>query len=420
MKLTLAAFWTLVIISSAASTSTDKCFSDEDPSKSGATVEALSDGSTDFAFQLFKNVVSSQSDPKSNVFISPISIWSVLTLAYLGARENTKKELETGLGLSKVNQGDVLDLYHRLQDELLHNATEASNYTFNMANKLFLNQDLQLKDCISQHLSEEIEKIDFSKSPEEARVSINKWVEDLTNNKIKDLIPSGNIDAQTIMVIVNAAYLKAIWQNIFLTSATAEEEFFVEPALGKNTKMMHETSHFPYLANDSDLGCSCIELPYSGNKMSMLILLPTTTVQDLITKLNKDNLNKILAKLASTKVSLTMPKFKIEQSMELTKTMRALGINDLFDAIKADLSGFTGSKNAYASFIHHKTFIEVNEGGTEAAAATALGIAPASLPLPSAPPIEFKVDRPFVIMILNKKLNSISFMGVISDPTILS
>jgi len=396
-----------------------KCFSNDDSSSgSQATVQTISDGSIDFAINIFKNIIQapSQSNPSGNVFISPISIWSALLITYLGTRNNTEAQLATGLGLSNLKQKKVLKLYEHLKKDLIHNATKNANYTTNLADRIYFDQNVELRKCIADKLKSEIQQVNFRTAAEPSRELINQWVEDQTNDKIQNLIPQGLINANTILVIVNAAYLKAAWAQKFDTHATNSQPFYITTTQTKQVNTMHKTATYPY-GTSATLNCAALELPYSGNNISMVILLPNSNsnAQALISKLTRANLDILISQLSNTVVNVGIPKFQLEQSMDLTNNVKALGITDAFDVNKADFSGFTKTKvQAFISFIQHKTFIEVTEDGTEAAAATAIGISTTAIILPQA---EFNVNRPFIFFLRNKQYKTILFSGLINDPT---
>lgn len=411
-----------IVASVALSTVSGQCFSDDDnlPQSAPDADRKFPEGSTDFALALFKSVLPSNSGPDDNIFISPASVWSALTLTYLGTRAETKAQLEKSLGLSTTNQKRVTELYQGFKDSLLHSATKESNYTFNTVDRAYFDQKFRLRDCIADNLAADVQRLDFKTSPQPSRVAINKWVEQQTNNKITDLLPPDYVTDQTVMVLVNAAYFKGYWKTQFDEDATLkQQDFFVQPDRKVPVDMMVlSKKSFPF-AKGLPLGYSAIEMPYSGNEVSMIVVLPDegTKAEELLQKLDRSALAALKDAFQLTPVKLSLPKFKLTHEMELKENLKALGITDLFSMDVADLSGFTGDRDSYVEYVRHKTFIEVNEGGTEAAAATAVvGLTRLAAIIPPVIEEEFTVNRPFIILMCHKKTDTILFAGLIRHP----
>lgn len=396
-----------------------QCFTDNDGNGTPCSMstERFVNGTVDFAVAFYKTISLQKNGSGDNVFISPFSVHSALTITYIGSKDNTKAELEKALHLGSTNQKLVINTYQKYKDGLLHNATEQANYTFSAANRLYFDQSQQLRQCITASLNDEVEQLNFAQSPDPSRVVINQWVESQTNNLIKDLLPPGLITSYTRLVVVNAAYFKGFWLRQFDQRATTKQDFFLGSGTTIQVDTMYQDRERYLYTRDTTLRCSAIELPYLGNKMSMVILLPDQNdrVEDLVARISSQNLNNLYARLTSTLVNLWLPKFKIEQSMALIPPLESLGIKDLFQERVADLSGFTGSGGLFVSAVQHKTYVAVQETGTEAAAATAVVISLTSIAVGN--PVEFKTNRPFVFFIRDKESNSILFIGTMQDPS---
>ena len=259
---------------------------------------------------------------------------------------------------------------------------------------------------------------DFSKE-EEARTSINKWVEDQTNSKIKDLIAKNALNSLTKLVLVNAIHFKGDWDIKFQKDNTYKGDFHVSNDKVVQADLMFSNEKYPYLPL-KELKAEALEIPYKGQRLSMVLLLPKkdSSLKDLETALEKTDINEILNKMprpGRSKVELTLPKFKIESQLELVDNLKAMGITDMFDETKADFSDMTGgvNKGLYVSKVVQKAFIEVNEDGAEAAAATAgIMMMRAMVIVPS-----FTCDRPFMFMIRDNLTGVTLFSGHVTDPT---
>jgi serpin B len=265
-------------------------------------------------------------------------------------------------------------------------------------------------DLVEKEYKSKISFADFVGDAEAERNTINSWVEEQTNGKITDIIPKGVLDALTRMVLVNAIYFKGDWTSQFKEYNTQEQEFYVTAEETVKAKTMYQTGKFR-LAEDADT--QALEMLYKGNKLSMLVLLPKQ--KDGISKLEEtltaEKLSGLVTTLRKTMVEVTFPKFKVETRYELIPPFTSLGMKDAF-ADAADFSGMDGTRNLNISAILHKAFVEVDEKGTEAAAATAVGVTLMSAP--SYP--RFNADHPFLFLIRDNATGSILFMGRMVNP----
>jgi serpin B len=255
-----------------------------------------------------------------------------------------------------------------------------------------------------------ITNLDFESESEKSRVTVNTWVEEQTNGKIKDLIPKGAIDQYTRLVLTNAIYFKGNWVKQFDEEDTVERDFKVNPEKTVRVPMMSmtgETFNFTYYEN-----LEVLELPYQGEDLSMLILLPREGALDsLEASLTLENLTKWRGDLYEGEMDIYIPKFKFETKYDMGKTLEDMGMPAAFDPKEADFSGMDGTKDLYIQHVFHQCFVEVNEKGTVAAAATAVVIG-----VECATPT-FYADHPFLFLIQERESGNILFMGRVTDPS---
>ncbi|MBD3366842.1 MAG: serpin family protein, partial [Candidatus Eisenbacteria bacterium] len=256
--------------------------------------------------------------------------------------------------------------------------------------------------------------VDFVRDTEKARTRINGWVEDETNDRIENLIPRGALDSSTVLVLVNAIYFKGDWKQKFDEEATREAPF-MSPGEATTVDMMHRVDDYGYLADDA---AQVLELPYQGGDLAMTVILPTDESDGALAALESSLTPELLADwfagLSERKVDVSLPRFTIHWGTEeLGDDLRALGIVEAFKPGTADFSGIAGNRELFISKVLHKAFVDVNEEGSEAAAATAVGIARTSIPEP--PPV-FRADRPFLFLIRDRGTGAILFMGRLASP----
>ena len=247
---------------------------------------------------------------------------------------------------------------------------------------------------------------------------INNWVAEKTNNKITEIVPADALDDLTRLVLVNAIYFKGHWLKKFSINSTNDDYFHISPNESVKVKMMHTKAKF-YYGESSELKCQVIELPYAGENLSMFILLPdqeSTQLSKFEQKLTSDDLVNIKDKfpMSLLEVSLWLPKFSLDEKLSLADMLAGMGMKDLFAEGLADLSGMDGSKNLYVSKVLHRAVVEVNEEGTEAAAATAVVMMYRSAIIQKE--INFRANRPFLFFIQDKATRSILFLGRLAKP----
>ncbi|KAK7881251.1 hypothetical protein WMY93_029660 [Mugilogobius chulae] len=273
-----------------------------------------------------------------------------------------------------------------------------------------------------KHYNAELQTVDFAKRFEEARVTINTWVEQQTQEKIKDLLAQGVLDSLTKLVLVNAIYFKGKWDKQFNESATRDHDFRINKSQTKKVKMMHLKSKFP-LTYIGDISCQVIALPYKGNELSMLIFLPTdiedgtTGLEKLEKQLTYENFAEWTRPdmMDEVEVQVGLPRFKLEETCDMKNILMSMGMVDAFDLAASDFSGMSPANDLVVSKVVHKAFVEVNEEGTEAAAATAVVMMLRCAPMIR--PAAFIADHPFLFFIRHNKTKAILFAGRYCSPS---
>ena len=386
----------------------------QNQNKMAAEVGVVAQSENKFALDLYEILRNEGNLVTENLFYSPASLLIALAMTCLGARGKTAEELASVLHLipdssSRPNMKKFLSNL---------NSSSDNNTKLLTANKLFIEKGLEIlksyRAGIQEFYDSEIASVDYKERTEEVREEINKWVEQKTNDKIKGLIPPGMLSSDTRLVLVNAIYFKGLWLQPFLKEETFPGTFFVAANQKVQVQMMRQEAHFKFFES-KELGCQILELPYIGSKMSMVVFLPVETdgLDSLEGKITYDNFEKSLSTLDSSRpeeVEVFLPKFKLTQQFSLNDVLSKMGASEMFLAGKADFSGITAD-SLYVSQVVHKAFIEVNEEGTEAAAATGIGVKALSL-MPM-----FNADHPFLFFIRHSDTGAILFMGRLLKPS---
>ena len=353
-------------------------------------------------------------EKEGNLFFSPYSISTALAMTYAGARGNTEKQMSEVLHFT-LDQKLLHPTFARLEAQL-NAVQEKENIELSVANALWAQKGhvflREFLDLTKKNYGAVLNLVDFKRAYETARRKINTWVEEKTRNKIKDLIKPGVLNPLTRLVLTNAIYFKGNWESQFKKSNTQEAPFWLAPGKSINTSMMTQKQKFRYMESES---LQMLELPYAGNDLSMIVLLPKKVdgLAQLETALSVNNLTTWIGLLRKREILVFLPKFKMTSQFSLHKTLASMGMSDAFTG-QADFSGMTGNKDLYISAVIHKAFVDVNEEGTEAAAATAVAIRLLSMPTP--PPV-FRADHPFVFLIRHNSTESILFLGRVVNPT---
>ena len=384
-----------------------------------ATDSELTDlvrGNNAFAFDLYQKLREEES---GNLFYSPYSISLALAMTHAGARGETERQISNTLHFT-LSQDKLHPAFNALDLQLASrgegsSGTEGKGFRLNIANAIWGQQGFDFLqdflDKLAENYGAGMKIANFTEAPEDSRVAINDWVAHQTEDKIKDLIPSGAIDNLTRLVLTNAIYFNAAWLYTFDEKATAEGDFHLLNGNSVKVPMMRQTESFGYA---SGTGYQAVELLYDGSEISMLILLPDKGNFDLFeNSLNAELVSQISEDLNREQVELTMPSFEFEAQFKLGATLKKMGISDAFNQQLADFSGMDGRKDLSISDAFHKAFVLVNEKGTEAAAATAVVVGVKSVP---PPPIVVAVDRPFIFLIRDIATNTTLFVGRVMDP----
>lgn len=382
------------------------------------SLERITQSYNKFAFKLYNSLSHGKDD---NFFVSPYSIVAALSMCFAGAKENTEKQLKDVLHYLDLNNEDV----HRANGALQSHLNGLSGQVaLNIANKLYPHQGFHIKQeflkLVSEHYKSEVELVDYSNG-KQATKTINSWVEEQTKNKIKDLISENAVNELTRLILVNAIYFKGNWLSKFDSKKTKKMPFNLQNGSTQDVDMMVLLDKkFPLLISPLGIKAMVCEFPYQGESLAMSIILPHegVNISEVESQLNHETLSQIL--LQNTfkgKVHVYLPKFKFEKSLELNDVLKELGAGDAFDQGKANFKGMTDDpRGLYVSKVVHKAVIEVNEEGTEAAAATAVIMMTRCAVLHDVPPEEFKCDRPFLFVIHDKHHNTILFMGKYAKP----
>ncbi|XP_018579835.1 serine protease inhibitor 88Ea-like isoform X1 [Anoplophora glabripennis] len=355
--------------------------------------------------------------PNENLFFSPYSTYHALLIAYFMTGGQTESYLKKVLRLDQSqNKSDIYAAY-KTDKFITQVLAKSAPYEFTNANKIYVSDAVPVRDCVVNDFPEELEKKNFKTDAESVRLSINGWVENTTHHMIKDLLPRGTIDETTDLVLVNAAYFKGIWEHKFNPDLTKQEIFYVNPSKQIMVDMMHIEETFKHDVSET-LGAHILELPYKGDNISMYILLPPFTntedsIEATLKNLTLENFRSVVENdnLISRTVQVALPKFSLETTIELTPILESLGVGNLFKG-DADFSSLTPKKISVGEGIH-KARIDINEHGSQAAAATAIfswRMMTDDLPIP------FKCNRPFIYLIYNGKTHTILFTGIFRSP----
>ena len=405
-------FWVLLSLFYSL-TSTEE-ISDE----SGVIAETINE----FGFDLLKIFNQGSRLKVENLFYSPTSISLSLAMVFLGSRGNTAKQIAKAFKWYSHEFEDVHLAMKSLHETVLE--SEHENLELKIANRIWGHDDLEetdeFKESSLAFYNASVKKVDFKESSEQARVEINKWVEQNTAMKIKDFLPPKAVNRDTRLALINAIYFKGTWLHAFRREKTFRAPFKTSSENGgfeiELVEMMSRTTKHNYFADEKH-DCKIIELPYSGNDISMLVALPNEIngVSRLEKMINTEIMSLWLMSVQNTTVKVSIPKFILSQHFELKDVLNKLGISDLFQPGISDLSGLSSVESLYVSHVMHKAHIDVNEQGTEAAAASGVLVQKRSIDLHP----EFHADHPFLFFIYHKSSSAVLFIGRVKRPTII-
>jgi len=363
-----------------------------------------------FGIKLFKEVLKTE-EPDKNVMISPLSVSLALAMTYNGADGSTKEAMEKTLELNGLTVDEINENYKILIDAL---ASVDPKVLMSIANSIWYKHTFKVEqDFINvnqNYYYAEVSPLDFYDP--DAVNTINNWVADKTKNKITEILDY--IPANAVMYLINAIYFKGIWKYEFDESDTEEKPFYLSDGTTKDVPMMVQEGSFNYLSNDI---IQAVEMPYGAGNYSMIILLPqyNKTLDDVIDQLSNENWNRWLSEFyEAEKVQIHLPKFKFEYKNQLNDELINMDMGIDFDPDYADFSKINPGWQLYISRVIHKSFIEVNEEGTEAAAVTLVEICYTSAGGETG--IHFYVNQPFIFAIKEKYTNSIIFIGKVMEP----
>lgn len=387
-------------------------------SESQILAESLSDvqsivrDNSAFAIDLYKQLRSI----KGNLFLSPYSISVALAMTYAGARGNTQVQMEKTLKFS-LDQEKLHPAFAELQTGL-NEMQKEGNFELNIANSLWPQHDYKFLDeylyLTKEHYGISIKPVDYVNAREAARKQINAWVEDKTKDKIKDMLQPMDLNELTRLVLVNAIYFKGDWAYQFDPARTQDAPFYVSLLKTVQAPMMTQEESFKYAESRS---LQILELPYLGEDLSMVVLLPRRIegIEKIEKSLSIEKLNIWRNSLKEQKVIVFLPKFTTNFKLDLCEKLKSMGMIDAFVFGQANFSGMDGRPNwLFISRVIHQAYVNVNEEGTEAAAATAVVMRMGGFA--GLPPV-FRADHPFIFLIQENKTGSILFIGRITDPT---
>jgi serpin B len=394
-------------------------------------MSAAAEQANAFAGRLFAQIASQHS---GNLFFSPLSIHAALAMTYAGARGETAKQMRTVLDFRfGPDEGAEHHAYSQLLEALNSPLTtrvpsledgkramvERPVFDLIVANRLWGQEGFQWNPGYIELTRREylagLETVDFEHDSEGARQTINTWVEDTTRYRIQDLIPAGALDKLTRLVLTNAIYFKANWANAFEEQATSPAPFHLQEGQSVDVGMMHQMDKFGYLEDED---WQALEMPYESDALSMIVLLPADREGALAAMEQQLSSGEILAELKILErqdVQVWLPKFEMTEELDLGSTLKAMGMPLAFSD-EADFSGMAPDADLQISKALHKAFVEVDEKGTEAAAATAIVIGLTSMPMQPEEPEVFRADRPFIFLIQHKESGAILFVGRVMDP----
>jgi serpin B len=375
-------------------------------------------GNNAFACDVYGKLTETES---GNFFFSPFSIRTALAMTYAGARGTTAEQMAEVLHFGGGQEALHAEMGAYIKK--LNASAGPDKFLLTVANALwgqegfeFLPEFLELNDS---YYGAGLKTVDFIGDTEGARQAINQWVEEKTKEKINDLIPAGTLQPLTRLVLTNAIYFLGAWQEQFNSDITKPGPFTVEPGRVVEVPFMYQQERFRYAEYET---LQVLEMRYKGGNLGMAVILPREVdgLAGFEEKLNADVLNELMGALHIRKVKVYFPKFKIESRFSLRQMLESLGMGEAFQAGVADFTGMTRGRTPderlNISDVIHKTYVDVNEEGTEAAAATAVMMLAGAAPGPREEPPTFRADHPFIFLIRDVDAGTVLFMGRLTEP----
>lgn len=367
-----------------------------------SNITNVTDANNYFAFNLYHEIQKTES---GNLFISPLSISMALTMTANGASDSTLAEMKKVLGLSNLTSDEINSQNKKVIDGI----NTATDIKFDIANSIWVNKNENVS-FLPKFVTAVQNYYDGEAKEASTKEEINSWVSDKTNNKINNILS----DLSSALYLVNAVYFKAGWEIPFSKSATIDDKFYLENNTDKTVKMMSQEDNFSYYG---DSKVQLVSLPYANGQYRMNIFLPAkgTKVQDYVAGMDWERYQALVADVSNKDVLLKMPRFKVEyKNSELVQTMQNLGMTEALSD-DANFSNMSSDPLKIGSIIH-QSYIAVDEDGTEAAAATVVGMDVTSSMSQPPKPVEMTINRPFFYMIEDSKTHNIIFMGVTKEP----
>lgn len=366
----------------------------------------ISAGTNDFAFDFFKNLQEAET-ADGNLFVSPLSLHMALGMLLNGAENETATEILKTLKMEGVSLADLNDAYKTLLNDM---PVADSKVTLGLANSVWFRNNVQVeidfKNVLNKSFNADVTALEFNSA---ALNKINQWASDKTNGKIKKVLDQ--LDPSAVMYLLNALYFKGDWAAKFDSKNTQDKAFHLQTGTDKNVKMMYNNDDYAAGSFDKYL---VAKLPYGNGQFEMTIILPKTgtSITDLLNSFTTAEWNKIQATTGKQKVNVGLPRFTLNYTIQLNKTLAAMGLNKVFSNA-AEFGKISRSAATAVSFIKQDTYLGIDEKGTEAAAVTTIGMIGSPGPIE---PLQIICDHPFGIIISEKTSNTILFMGRIMNP----
>lgn len=384
---------------------------DTNPQLQAGELEALVNGNSEFALDLYRQA----RDRADNLFFSPHSLSIALAMVYAGARGETETQMADALHFN-LSQDRLHKAFDALDLELAKRGegAEGEEFKLHICNAAWGQRGFSFLqsylDVLALNYGAGLRLLDFLTDPEGSRLEINDWVSQQTGQRIQDLLSQEAISEATRLVLTNTIYFKAQWLYVFDKNRTAEAPFYTLEGEEVPVPMMQRTETFGYTGVDGFY--QAVELPYKGEEVSMVVILPAVgQFAAFEAALEAATLRQIVANLSYTRLSLSMPKFEFKWGESLVPILKALGMIKAFGMWEADFSGIDGDYDLFISEVMHKSFVAVDEEGTEAAAATGVVV-----DLTAAPTISMRINRPFIFLIRDRATNAILFLGRVVNP----
>ena len=374
--------------------------------------KAVANSSNTFGIKLFKSLIENSEDEQESIIVSPLSISTALGMTYNGAGNETKTAMENTLEMQGMTVDEINESYKTLIDEL---TTVDPDVIMNIPNSIWYRETFSVEDDFfntnRDYFYAEVSPLDFG-DPASLDI-INNWVAENTNQKITTIL--NEISPLAVMYLINAVYFNGTWEYEFNAQFTGPETFYLSNGTTKETDMMKQGATLNYFSNEL---FEAVDLAYGRGNFGMVVMLPKDGFgpDDIVNAMDENTWVEWMEGFGEANIQLTMPKFKLEYGKELKQTLTDLGMGIAFDPYSADFSKINPLEQLFISFVRHKTFIDVNEEGTEAAAVTIVGIELTSAGPGGDIPYIFTVNKPFLFAIKERDTKTIIFIGKVMEP----